>query len=578
MAVRGAVFVSPIHSRNRMVKPFFALLSALESARKMIIIMGVTTLEKELTEQVEALRKEIDELRIQKDQTEKQLNWLLEQLRLGKTKKYVGTSENGKYYERNLFDEVETIAEEAKEEDKPEEEITVSGYKRKAKTKKDTSKLQREVVDHDIPDELKKQYGNKLKGLAPTIKDEYLYQPEIIKIKRHIVHNYVLQETEDAEPVFFSGENYKKLIDKSLASSSIVAAIDQKKFVMGLPLYRIEADFKRMGVPITRQDMSNWIMISTDRYLKYLFEIMREDALKEDILYGDETTVNCLEEKNRENSYMWIQRTSPSSSRQIALYYYNKSREYDFAKEIYAGFSGYLHADGYGAYTKLQDVIVVGCWAHARRKVYEALQAYAIDRVFRKCKTGQEKKEILARNPAYQRTLELFDLIEELFKVDKRILKETQDYQEIKAKRTEEETPILKRIKDYLDRNSTTFLPKSKSGMAIQYIIDCWDNLQNYLLDGRLELTNNLGERTVKPFVIGRKAWLFANTARGAECSAINYSIVETAKANNLNTFAYLNYVLDQMRTMDNIENNKEALRALLPYRENSFPEGIKVG
>lgn len=575
-AFRSAVFMWLTHSTNRFIKPFSVLVDHLESTLKIVIIIGVTSLEKELSEKVKALQKEVEDLTIQRDQATKELNWFKEQIRVGKAKKFAGTTENGKYYEGNLFDEAEAIAEETKESEEPA--VEVRSYTRKSKKKKDTSKLPRDVQDHDITDELKEQYGDKLKELAPTIKEEFFWQPEIVKLIQHVTHNYVYQETEDDEPVFISGDNYKKLIDKSMASPSIISAVVHKKFVMGLPLYRIEAEFNRLRIPISRQDMSSWLLICADRYLKYLFEIMREDALKQDILYGDETTVNCLEEKNREASYMWIQRTSPTADRQIALYYYHVSREYDYAKEIYAGFKGYLHADGYGAYTKLPGVTVAACWAHARRKAYEALQAYDIDRIFRKCKTKEERQEVLNNNPAYKRTLELFDLIEELFIADKKIHKDTTDPEEIKARRIKEETSILDRIKKFLDKNRKTFLPKSKSGIAIQYMIDCWDNLQNYLKDGRLELTNNLGERTVKPFVVGRKAWLFANTARGAECSAMIYSIVETAKANNLNTHVYLQYVLDQMRVMDDLENNKDALRALLPYRENSFPNGIKVG
>lgn len=520
----------------------------------------------ELQRKIEILEAENESLKNRNKELENQLSWYLEQIRLSNIRKYQRTSESGTVYQFGLFDEAELVSEEPEQK---EEEVTVAEHKRKKKTKPDYSKMELEVIHHDLK---KEEHEGTLVEVKPTIKEEIVHIPSRTKLVRHIIHNYMDKDhSDDEHTVFVSGENYRKLIERSMASPSLVASVIHKKYVLGQPLYRIEAEYNRQNIPITRQDMSSWVLISAERYLKYLFELMAKDILKEEILYGDETTVKCLEEKDRDRCYMWIQRTSPSSSRQIALYHYNPGREYDFAKTIYRGFSGYLHSDAYGAYGILEGVKIVGCWAHVRRKVYEALEGYPIDSKVRKCRSKHEKEELLRANPSYAKIYELFEMIEELFSVDQKILRETKDYDEIKEKRNQMEKGILDRIFSCLEINADKFLSKSAAGKAIAYAVNCGDALKTYLEDGRLELTNNLGERTVKPFVIGRKNWLFANTARGAESSAIMYSLCETAKANHLKPYEYLSYVLEEMRKMEDIENDPEQLRRLLPY-ENTFP------
>ncbi len=524
----------------------------------------------ELLKEVEQLKEDNRNLKIKNDTLTSQVNWYESQIRLMNTKKFRTTAEPGNIYmaQLPLFDEVEVIQQSMEEQ--REEPVTVKEHTRRKKKGADLSKLKVQEFHHDIKDRKCPECGAALIELKPTIKEEIEYIPAQYILKRHIIHNYICPQCSDDEhTVIRSGENYRKLIDRSRASSSLVAAVIYMKYAQGLPLYRIEQDLQRKGIPISRQDMSTWLTICTDRYLKYLFGLMREDILKEDILHGDETTVNCLEEKDREKSYMWIQRTSAYSDRQIALYYYHASREYGFAKEIYRGFKGYLHADAYGAYGGLSDVTVVACWAHSRRVVYDALLSYKIDSEYRKCRDRKKRKEILENNPSYANLLELFDMIEELFKTDKKIVKNNTDIEQIRKEREEKETDILQRIREYLDKNREAYPPKSKAGEAITYISNCWKNLLTYLKDGRLELTNNRAERSAKSLVLGRKAWLFANTAKGAETSAILYSIVETAKANKISPERYLDYVLDYMKDMDNPEGNTEELRKLLPYSEH---------
>lgn len=541
---------------------------SLEIASFIRYTIGMNSVVEQLQEQIEQLQNEVTSLKIQNNELSNMVNWYQEQIRVMNIQKFKGKSEPADVYQLSLFDEVEFIKETEPEES--EETIEIPAHTRKKKTKPDYSKMELKVIHRDVKDK---------KGLAelkPTIKEEIEYTPAKVRLIRYVIHNYIdKNHSDDEHTVIISGDNHKKLIDKSMASPSLVAGIIDEKFVKGMPLYRTEADFNRKGIPIRRKDMSSWLLLTNERYLSLLVGLMKEDIKKEDIWYGDETTVRCLEEKDREKSYMWIQRTSPASKRQIALYHYNASREYDFAKDIYKGFKGYLHADAYGAYNDLKDIIVVGCWAHVRRRVYEALEGYPVDSKVRNCRSREEQAELLRANPSYAKMFELFEMIEKLFSVDKKIRKETSDFEEIKKLRIEKERPILDDIFNFAKEHEDKFLAKSKSGSAIKYIIDCMPNLDNYLLDGRLELTNNLGERTVKAFVMGRKAWLFANTARGAQCSADLYSLCQTAIANDLKPYEYLEYVLDKMRVMKDEDKTPENLRKLLPY-SSKLPRSVR--
>ena len=211
-------------------------------------------------------------------------------------------------------------------------------------------------------------------------------------------------------------------------------------------------------------------------------------------------------------------------------------------------FAGFLHADGYAGYNDVKNAKILGCWAHARRKFIEALATLP--------KEAQSDKNSLA-NIALK-------YISGLYKIEKALHDASSEHRE--AVRNELSKDILDEFKKWLDRESKLTLPKSAIGQAITYCLNQWAKLNMFLKDGRLDIDNNRAERSIKPFVIGRKNWLFANTPRGAKTSAIIYSIVETAKENGLDPFAYLEYIFERINNIDSADT--DAIDSLLPWSE----------
>ena len=245
---------------------------------------------------------------------------------------------------------------------------------------------------------------------------------------------------------------------------------------------------------------------------------------------------------------MWLYRTGREGPA-IVMYDYQTTRASKHPRRFLAGFKGYLHVDGYAGYNALQsvDITLVGCWAHARRKFDEALKVLPLDK---------RKSPVAAR--------EGLDFCNELFAIEKGLRDVT--CEERYRLRQERSLPVVEAFLSWLKYQSPRVLPKSAFGQAIAYCLNQWDKLTAFLKDGRLELDNNRGERSIKPFVIGRKNWLFSNTQRGARASAVIYSVVESAKENNLNPYAYLKYLFEQLPNVD--MGDEGVLDSLLPWSD----------
>jgi transposase len=314
---------------------------------------------------------------------------------------------------------------------------------------------------------------------------------------------------------------------------------------------------ERFGVFLSRQTLSNWILHGADTWLSPVYNQMREHLLKQDILHADETSLQVLSEPDRpatSKSFMWLYRTGRIGP-PIVLYDYQRTRASKHPKRFLDGFQGYLHVDGYSGYNGIPDVNLVGCWAHARRKFTEALQALP-----ESAKTTQVKaKEGLA-------------FCNQLFAIERDL--EDVSSEERYKKRLERSQPVLDAFSAWLREQTPRVLPKSALGQAIKYCRNQWDRLGAFLEDGRLEIDNNRAERSIKPFVIGRKNWLFSNTAKGAKSSAIIYSIVETAKENGLNPFNYLKYLFEKLPNID--LSDTEKLDQFLPW-STKIPEECRV-
>ena len=477
-----------------------------------------------------------------------------ERLLLAKMHRFGSSSEKspGQLHFESIFNE----AEEQADPTLPEptyEQITYKRKKRVGKREEDLSGLRAERIDYELPESERicPECGELMRDIGVTVRDELVVIPAHVIHKEHAVHAYGCAKCEkqsDHTPII-RADAPSPLICNSLASSSAVAHIAVQKYVNGVPLYRQEKNLSYDDVILSRQTMANWLIYCAENFLASLYYLFIRFLLMETILHADETTFQVLREVGRAaqtKSYEWLYRTSACSERQIVIYDYQETRNQEHPKAFLKDFKGYLHTDGYQAYHNLPSgITVVGCWFHARgywKKVYDTIP--------------EEKRDgsIAERGLVY---INLLFAYEEEF------------YDLTPEKRYEQRLEYSKPVSDefFTWVGSLSALPKSLLGEAIHYALSQRKYLENLYLDGRLEFSNNRAERSVKPFAQGRKQWLFANTPNGAVSSSIFYSIIETAKANNLHPFHYLRYLLD---TLPNIKTS--ALETLLPWSKE-LPE-----
>lgn len=390
--------------------------------------------------------------------------------------------------------------------------------------------------------------GGNLHEMSTQVRQELKFIPAELKVVKHVQYVYSCRhcEREEINTPIVTASMPKPVYSGSLASPSLMAHIMNQKYVDGLPLYRQEKQFNKMGVLLSRQTIANWMIYAADQWLSPVFDRMHQHLLERDILHADETTLQVLREPGRSatsKSYLWLYRSGKEGP-PIILYDYRETRAGENPKEFLTGFKGYLQVDGYAGYHKVQDITLVGCWAHARREFTDALKAAPTANV----------KPVTAT--------EGLQFCNKLFAIE-RELKEL-DPKERYEKRLEKSKPVLDSFLSWLKIQETKVLPKSALGKAITYCLNQWDKLVAFLEDGRLEIDNNRSERSIKPVVIGRKNWLFANTPQGAQASAIIYSIVETAIENRLNPYYYLRYLFEKLPNMD--LTDMPALGQLLPW------------
>jgi transposase len=495
-------------------------------------------------------RAEYDALQAQNAELSQQVRWLMEQMRLARHRQFGSSSEKSQYDLSDLFNEPEAFADTKVAE--PELTQIQSHYRKKAKESKDRlpKDLPVEVVEHCLPadEQTCPECSSSLHSMGKETRRELKLIPAQAVIVEHIRYVYACRDCEKnacSVPIV-KAPVPSPVIKGSFASPEAIAHIMTQKFANAMPLYRQEQDFNRQGIALSRQTMSNWLIACAEEWLEPVYDAMREMLCKKDILHADETVLQVLYEPGKppqSKSYMWLYRTGRDAVMPIVLYDYQPDRKAKRPAEFLNGFKGYLHADGYAGYQSLpEDILVVGCWAHARRKFDEAMKAVP------------EKEQ------AGSRAQQAKQYCDKLFDIERQFADCTAA--ERYEKRQELAKPVLDEFLTFLQTAKAA--PKSGFGRAVHYCIGHWKYLERYLMDGRLEISNNRAERSIKPFVIGRKNFLFANTPRGANASAIIYSLVETAKENGLNPYTYLTYILKNAPNWD-IRNDAEGLQKLLP-------------
>jgi len=510
-------------------------------------------------EMVTISRSEYETLKEQISELNSQVKWLMEQMRLARQKRFGASSEKSEYDQLSLFNEAEATADDKAAE--PELTEVKSHYRKKAKESGDRlpADLPIEVAEHFLPEneQVCPECGGPLHVMGKEIHETLKIIPAKAVVMQDIVYVYSCRNCEKnaiSVPII-KAPMPKPVIKGSFASPEAVAHIMTQKFVMGVPLNRQEQEFKRNGILLSRQTMSNWLLKSTEAWLKPVYAKLHELLCRREVLHADETTLQVLHEPGKtaqSKSYMWLYRTGGDEEMPIILYEYQPDRRGKRAKAFLDGFKGYLHTDGYAGYHSNlpEDVIIVGCWSHARRKFDEALKGLPEkDRVGSLALKGKQ-------------------YCDKLFRIE-RLLTDLSPEKRLE-KRREQAKPVLDAFLEWL--KSANPMPKSGTGKAVYYVLGQWKYLERYLLDGRLEISNNRAERSIKPFVIDRKNFLFANTVRGAGDSAVMFSMIQTALANGLNPFVWLTYLF---KTAPNIEiNDPEQFKMLLP---DHAPEECKV-
>lgn len=508
---------------------------------------------------IEELRERCAQLEQQVAELTAKLNWFMEQFRLSKKRQFGSSSERTEALKEQqllLFNEAEVEA--RPEETEPDLE-TITYQRRKTRTRREMNleELPVEVVEHHLPEEERvcPCCGGPLHEMSTEVRQELKIIPAKVKVVKHVRYVYSCRrcEKEEVTTPVITAPMPAPVLPGSPVSPSLLSYIMTQKYGAGLPLYRQEQQFKSLGIDLSRQTMANWVLHGANTYLTLIYDRLHEHLLKRDILHADETTLQVLHEPGREpttKSFLWLYRTGRDGP-PIILYDYQTTRAGKHPRRFLAGFKGYLHVDGYDGYNGLSEVTLVGCWAHARRKFDEALKALPE-----------------AKRTAAVAAWEGLEFCNRLFAIE-RDLKEATPEERYQIRQVRSK-PELDEFLAWLKKQKAQVLPKSTFGQAVYYCLSQWDKLVAFLQDGRLEIDNNRSERSIKPFVIGRKNWLFANTPRGAKASAVVYSIIETAKENGLNPFHYLTYLFERLPNLD--PQDKEALDQLLPWSDTLPP------
>lgn len=506
--------------------------------------------------QTEYIQQLVEKCKAQEEKItmlENKMDWLVEQIRLSKHKQFGASSEKTTFEGQMslVFNETEGF----QRDNLPEptlEEITYKRKKAVGHKEELLADLPVQTIEYTLAEDKTDcpECGEKMHVMGKEVRRELKIIPAQVEVVEHVKYVYSCRSCEkNAESVpIIKTTIPEPVIKGSIASPSAVAHIMTQKFVNAVPIYRQEQDYKRHGIELSRQTMSNWVNRCSLDWLQPIYEALKGQLIKREVLCADETTLQVLREPGKKattNSYMWLYRTGSDGLNQpIIIYEYQPSRSAHHPKVFLKGYKGYLHADGYDAYHKLPNTIIIcGCLAHARRKFEEAL------------------KSIPSSEQLGSGALVGKSYCDKLFHIEEG-LKDLPS-----EERYEKRLKLAKPVWDaYLAwPKSVNALPKSALGKAIAYSLGQWKYLQNYLLDGRCEISNNRSERSIKPFVIGRKNFLFANTPLGAKASAITYSIIETAKENNLNPFEYLRYLFEQLPNVD-FQKNPEVLQKYLPW------------
>ena len=503
----------------------------------------------------------------QLDMLNENIEKLIEQVRIANSSRFGRHTETMKSIEGQLsfFDEAESLFDVSAEEPSADEVLpVVRRRKSKGQRELDLKAFPKEIVPpHAVSEaQLNDFYGEgNWRRMPDEVYKRLRHEPESWTVEIHTVEVYVGTDGEHQDE-FLRGNRPKDLLRNSIVTPSLLASILNVKYVNSSALHRVEQEFERNGVSISRQTMSNWIIKCADRYFAPFVERMKEELLKLHVTQADETPTQVIKDSSHPNSkcYMWVHRSGEFyQERPVVIYEYQKGRDHQKPLEFYRDYKGILVTDGLQQYhlvdKKLPDVTNANCWAHARRDFADAVKA-------------MDKKDPSAVHSSVAYTA--LQKIGGFYTADTELKKLSSE--ERLQKRQEIIQPMVEDffawVKEQLSQ--CTVPPKSKTGQGLQYLVNQEPYLKVFLTDGDVPIDNSASERSIRTFCIGKKNWMFHNTANGASASAMVYSISETAKLNSLRPYYYFRHILTELpkRCDVNGKINPAELDDLMPWSE----------
>jgi transposase len=533
-------------------------LNSFNKAALISLFLSVQSMADELSSTVNSQKEQLNQMN-------QKLDLLLEQLNISKQHEFGRSSEKidfeGQLSLEECFNEAEAIITNKYVLEPELEQICPSPYTRKkakGKREQDLKELPVKVIPHELSEEeLVSRLGPKWKRLPDEVYQRLAFHPATFEVEEHHVAVYAGMDGQ----TIIRGNRPADLLRNSIATPSLEAAIMNSKYVNAIPLYRLEQEFARNDVHLTRQVMANWTIQCGERYLSLLYDRLHQEIYKCSVLQADETPV-CVSKDGRpagSKSYMWVYRTGKMDhSAPIVLYEYQKTRNTNHPREFLKDYSGTVVTDGYQVYHTLEkerkDLKIAGCWSHARRRFANVVKTL-----------GKEKsKGTLAYDALKQ--------IAAIYKIESMLNGLTPE--ERKQQRQLLVKPLVDAFFSWVKIHESGVLPKSETGKGFIYCLNQEKYLRVFLDDGSVPADNNAAEGAIRGFCIGKANWHLIDTIDGAKASAIIYSIAETAKANHLKPYNYFEHLLTEIpKHMD--DKNLDFLNALLPWAEE-LPETCK--
>jgi len=457
----------------------------------------------------------------------------------------------------SLFDSVQKLAEQL---ELAQKKIAVKPYTRVPRQPGVRAEmlagLPQEIDEYVIPaDETCSVCGSDLKVVGKR-----LVRTEVEFVPAKVVVKQIVQQVAKCTKCGEKGSEYPVChfqqaslptppLPHSISTPSLIAQIMYQKFGLGLPLARQEKGWYRMGLVLPRKDMAHWIIRCSQEWLEPVYRRIHAELMKCEVLHMDETRIQCNKEEGKKassNSFMWVMRSAACEKQQAAFFYYSSTRSGDIAKTLLEDFHGYLITDAYAGYEKAEHIKRSLCWSHCRRYFIESIPL------------DSKGKEIPGSKGAEGR-----EYINLLFKVEDEIKEFS--FEERKQKRQDASRPILDAFWSWVEETSALHTTNELLTKALTYATNQKEYLETFMEDGRLPISNNLCEANIKPFATARRAWLFADTPKGAKANAVLYTLVESARANDLDVYAYLKYLLTEMPNNGHLEN-PEIINKYLPW------------